>query len=233
MALRRMISRRGKPRLIRGVNGTNFVGAERELGECHNRLNHTKISDTVTQDGIQWVFNPPSAPHFGGVWERMVRSAKKALKVTLNGQLVDDETLLTLATEVEGLLNSRPFTHVSCVDPNDPEPLTSNHILIGRGNPNLSPDVFGSNDRCSRKRCRQAQFLTDHFWKRWLREYVPSLTERRKWKRSQPNVKPGDVVLVIDENAPRCQWNLGRVPQTFLWGDGQIRVPKFKQNEGQ
>ena len=148
-------------------------------------------------------------------------------------QVVDDETLLTLATEVEGLLNSRPFTHVSCVDPNDPEPLTSNHILIGRGNPNLSPDVFGSNDRCSRKRCRQAQFLTDHFWKRWLREYVPSLTERRKWKRSQPNVKPGDVVLVIDENAPRCQWNLGRVPQTFLWGDGQIRVPKFKQNEGQ
>ena len=84
MALRRMISRRGKPRLIRGVNGTNFVGAERELGECHNRLNHTKISDTVTQDGIQWVFNPPSAPHFGGVCQRMMRSAKMAFKVTLN-----------------------------------------------------------------------------------------------------------------------------------------------------
>ena len=120
MALRRMISRRGKPRLIRSDHGTNFVGAERELGECLDRLNHTKISDTLTQDGIQWVFNPPSAPHFGGVWERMVRSAKKALKVTLNGQLVDDETLLTLATEVEGLLNSRPLRHAS-VDPNDPE----------------------------------------------------------------------------------------------------------------
>ena len=82
MALRRMISRRGKPRFIRSDHGTNFVGAEKELGECLDRLNHTKFSDTLTQDGIQWVFNPPSAPHFGGVWERMVRSAKKALKVT-------------------------------------------------------------------------------------------------------------------------------------------------------
>ena len=66
MALRRMMARRGKPRNIYSDNGTNFVGAERELKECLDRMEQAKISDTLSQDGIQWFFNPPSAPLFGG-----------------------------------------------------------------------------------------------------------------------------------------------------------------------
>ena len=93
MALRRMMVRRGKLRNIYSDNGTNFVRAERELKECLDGMDQAKISDTLSQDRIQWFFNPPSAPHFGGVWERLVKSAKKALKITLNGQLVNDETL--------------------------------------------------------------------------------------------------------------------------------------------
>ena len=79
-------------------------------------MNQAKIPDTLSQDRIQWFFNPHSAPHLGGVWERLVKSATKALKITLNGQLVNDETLLTLMADVESLLNSQPLTHVS-VDP--------------------------------------------------------------------------------------------------------------------
>ena len=76
-------------------------------------MEQAKISDTLSQYGIQWFFNPPSAPHFGGVWERLVKSAKKALKITLNGQLVNDETLLTFMAETESLLN--PLTPVPAV----------------------------------------------------------------------------------------------------------------------
>ena len=123
MALRRMMARRGKPTNIYSDNGTNFVGAERELKECLDGMDQAGISDTLSQDRIQQFFNPPSAPHFGGVWERIVKSAKKALKITLNGQLVNDETLLTLMAEIESLLNSRPLTHVS-VDPQDLEAIT-------------------------------------------------------------------------------------------------------------
>ena len=65
MALRRMMARRGKPRHIYSDNGTNFVGAERELKECLDGMDQAKISDTLSQDIIQWFFNPPSAPHFG------------------------------------------------------------------------------------------------------------------------------------------------------------------------
>lgn len=166
-------------------------------------MDQAKISDTLSQDRIQWFFNPPSAPHFGGVWERLVKSAKKALKITLNGQLVNDETLLTLMAEIERLLNNRPLTHVS-VDPQDLEAITPNHFFIGRNSPNVPPDVFDERDLNSRKRWRQAQTLTDHFWRRWLCEYVPALTERRKWRtRSQTDAQIGDLVLVVEDNLPR------------------------------
>ena len=166
MALRGMMARRGKPRNIYSDNGTNFVGAGRELKECLDGMDQAKISDTLSQDRIQWFFNPPSAPHFGGVWERLVKSAKKALKITLDGQLVNDETLLTLKAEIESLLNSRPLIHVS-VHPRDLEATTPNYFLIRRNSPNVPPDVFDERDLNSRKRWRQAQKLTDHIWRRW------------------------------------------------------------------
>ena len=212
IALRRMMARRGKPRNIYSDNKTNFK--------------------PISQYGIQWFFNPPSAPHFGGVCERLVKSAKKALKITLNGQLVNDETLLTFMAETETLLNSRPLTHVS-VDPQDLEAITPNHFLIGRNSPNVPPDVFDERDLCSRKRWRQAQMLTDHFWRRWLCEYLPSLTERKKWRtRSQTDVQIGNLVLVVEDNLCRGRWNLGLVVKTFPGNDGLIRTVEVQTKQG-
>lgn len=139
--------------------------------------------------------------------------------------------------EVESLLNSRPLTHVS-VDPKDLEAITPNHFLIGRNSSNIPPDVFDERDLNSRKRWRQAQTLTDHFWRRWLREYVPALTEteivrRRKWRtRSQSDAQIGDAVLVVEDNLPRGRWNLGRVVKTFPGDDGLIRTVEVQTKQG-
>ena len=145
---------------------------------------------------------------------------------------MNDETLLTLMAEVESLLNSRPLTHVS-VDPQDLKAITPNHFLIGRNSPNVPPDVFDERDLNSRKRWRQAQTLTGHFWRRRLREYVPTLTEQRKWRtRSQTDAQIGDLVVVVEDNLPRGRWNLGRVVKTFPGDDGLIRTVKVQTKQG-
>ena len=60
MCLRWFIARRGKPTVIYSDNGTNFVRTNRELRECINDWNQDTIGSVFSQDGIQWVFNPPA-----------------------------------------------------------------------------------------------------------------------------------------------------------------------------
>ena len=66
-ALRRFVARRGPPSDIYSNNGTNFVGADRELKQSLQEWNQSQIADFLSQKGIQWHFNPPASPHFGGI----------------------------------------------------------------------------------------------------------------------------------------------------------------------
>lgn len=66
MAVRRMMARRGKAANIWWDNGTNFVGSERELRESLKRLDNERIVDQLSNERVQWHFNPPSSPYFGG-----------------------------------------------------------------------------------------------------------------------------------------------------------------------
>ena len=229
-ALNRFELRRGVPSSYHSDNGTNFVGAERELSECLARLDQTAIIGHLSRKQVNWHFNPPSAPHFGGVWERLVQSAKRALWFILNGRTLTDEVLLTTLIQVESLLNSRPLTYIS-VNPTDPEPLTPNHLLLGRANPNLPPDVFTERDLTAKKRWRTAQAISDHFWRRWMREYVPCLTERRKWLTGQKNLQVGDIVVIIDPDSPRGTWPIGKVTRVCI-GDNKVVRSAFVQTRG-
>ena len=140
-ALRRFIARRGPPSDIYSDNGTNFVGADRKLKQSLERWNQSQIADYLSQKDIQWHFNPPASPHFGEIWERLVQSCKKALKVVLHGQVVTDEVLETAFAETEALVNSRPLTEV-CSDDSGLQAITPNHFRISRANPMLPCGVF-------------------------------------------------------------------------------------------
>ena len=231
MCLRRFMARRGKPTVIYSDNGTNFVGANNELRECIDDWNQHKIGSVLSQEGIQWVFNPPAAPHMGGVWERLVRSCKKALNVVLQNQVLTDEVLQTAFAEVEWVVNSRPLTQVTS-DLDDLEALTPNHFLIGRGSLNLPPGIFVDKEISSRKRWRQAQVIANHIWNRWLREYLPGLITRKKWTQPTVNVKVGDLVLVVDRAASRGSWPLGRIVKVFPGLDSIVRSADVKTKFG-
>lgn len=119
---------------IRSDNGTNFVGAERELRKALAELNHERIQGALISDGVESRFNPPAGSHHGGAWERMIRTVKRVLNSVLHQQRLDDDGLQTVMCEVEAILNDRPITKLSD-DPNDLEPLTPNHLLLLKGKP--------------------------------------------------------------------------------------------------
>ncbi|XP_026331715.1 uncharacterized protein LOC113239063 [Hyposmocoma kahamanoa] len=135
MALRRMAARRGWPRVIYSDNGTNFRGADAELRAAMREWEPELREFALTQR-VDWRYIDPGAPNQGGAWERLVRSVKTALSVTLHDRAPKEEVLLTLLAEAEYTINARPLTHVS-VDPAEPEALTPNHFLLGQ--PNVLP----------------------------------------------------------------------------------------------
>lgn len=177
-ALRCFMPRKGYVKELHSDNGTNFVGAERKLKQAIEGWNLEQINDTLSLKGIKWTFNPPTGSHHGGAWERLIRSNKGVLNSTLRAQSLDEEELQTVLHE--SILNRRPLTKES-TDLNDLEALTPNHLLLLKTQPCLPPDLFHKEDSYARHRWRQVQYISDLFWKRWIKEYLPQLQERQKW----------------------------------------------------
>ena len=229
-ALRRFIARRGNIRELYSDNGTNFVGAEKELQKAIKEMNQSQIEKKLRQLDINWKFNPPTASNMGGAWERLVRTVRKVLSGLLqeHGTQLDRESFHTLICEVEAIVNSRPLTSFSG-DTKDSEPLTPSHILTGRTRVIAPPPgIFDRNDLYVRRRWRRVQYLANLFWSRWKNEFLLLQQQRQKWERPQRNMCQGDVVLIKDETGPRNTWPLGLVTSTETDKVGLVRVVMVK-----
>ena len=114
-SLRRFVNRRGCPRDCYSDCGTNFKGATTELKEfiAVLKTKEKEIKDFASSKNINWNFNPPSTPHMGGAWERLVKSVKEVMTAITKDTVLTDPQLLTLLTEVENIVNSRPLTPAS------------------------------------------------------------------------------------------------------------------------
>ena len=232
-ALRRFICRRGPVRQLRCDQGTNFVGAKRELKEAISELNDDHIRAELLRENCDWVkfkMNVPAASHMGGIWERQIRSVRNILTALLqnNGLQLDDESLRTLMCEAEAIVNSRPLSIDNLSDPDALSPLTPNHLLTMKSKVVLSPPGnFQSADKYCRKRWRRVQHLANEFWARWRKEFLLSLQQRQKWTRPRRDLCVDDVVLIKDENLPRNRWQLARVATTNQSADGRVRTVKL------
>ena len=225
-AYRRFISRRGPIRQLRCDRGTNFVGAKNELDS--ERIRQKLTSDDC--DYFEFKMNFPHASHMGGVWERMIRSARNALSSLLISQpcTLDDELLHTLLLEAEAIVNSRPLTYNSTTDVSS-EPLTPMQLLTLKSKEVFPPPgAFVKEDLYCRKRWRKVQYLATQFWRRWISEFIPTLQERKKWQGTEHNLKQGDIVLLVDENSERCRWPKGIVIEAFPSKDNLVRKVKIK-----
>ncbi|XP_050065529.1 uncharacterized protein LOC126554499 [Aphis gossypii] len=131
-ALRRFFARRGQSAHIHSDNGTNFHGASAELSRYYKEhcSNNKTVIESLATDGTEWHFNPPSAPHMGGLWKAAVKSTKHHLLRITGSAKLNFEELTTMLCQIEACLNSRPLTSQSS-DPESFAVLTPAHFLVG------------------------------------------------------------------------------------------------------
>jgi hypothetical protein len=235
-ALRRFVARRGSPTLLWSDHGTNFVGANSELKEMYEFLSRPgterAVADFCSHSGIEWRFIPEHAPHFGGLWEAAVKSAKTHLRRVVGEVKLTFEELSTLLAQIEACLNSRPLVPVNTPDEDGIEALTPGHFLIGRPLCAL-PDPSSSHRSLSLlKRWDLCQNLTRHFWKRWSAEYLTTLNKLSKWQNPTRNVEVGDIVVLKEDNLFPTKWPLARVSEIHKGKDGLVRVATVTTAKG-
>ena len=235
LTLRQFIGLYSKPKKLWTDNGTNFVGADRVLREAAQDLYESKgFQEYCKRMGIDWNFQPPKTPNFGGSHESLVKSIKKALYRALDLQaekknFPTENQLRTILYEISGLLNTRPLTYASS-DPEDFRPLTPADFLC---RPVYADYPAGDDsDPNPREMYQQVQRTVTLFWDIWKGLYLQTLSSRAKWNKKERNFTVGDYCMELDHNLPRGEWKTGRVVQVYPGADGLVRAVDFKTDTG-
>ncbi|UYV85011.1 hypothetical protein LAZ67_X004248 [Cordylochernes scorpioides] len=225
MALHRFICRRGRPEKIYSDNGTNFA----KLNRIFKRLDWTRIERETSIKRIQWIFIPPSAPWWGGFWERMVRTIKEMLIKMLGHRKLKYVQLQTALCEIESIINNRPLTYVS-EDDNDLKPLTPNEFLQN-GPESSFPEFENLKPEMLHTRYRELGQLKRELKQRFLKEYLGALIQKSE-NIDRRQLKVGDVVLIGQENLKRMFWPKGRIVNLIPGKDEIVRVAHVKTSTG-
>ena len=201
------------------------MGADAELRAVFTAAfaGSDRIQTALANDGVGWRFNPPAAPHFGGIWESAVKSVKHHLRRVIGDTSLTFEEMTTLLTQVEACLNSRPI-QVLTDDPDDLEALKPGHFLIGEP---LSAVPEPSLDQLSTSRLsrwQMIQHMRDSFWTRWSAEYLQQLQARSKGQKHQDPLEVNDLVLIKNEITSPTKWPLARIVAVHPGDAGRFRM---------
>lgn len=234
-AFKRFLSRRGPCKYLYSDNGKNFVASKAYLNELYKFLlsdeYYKSFSSELTKHRISWRMNPPTASHFGGIWESNIKSVKTLLFRVIGKQILSYEEMLTVLNQIEAVLNSRPLYLLSS-DPSEPNALTPSHFISTA--PLEFLPALNVSKECTSLVTRYSLMnsLVQSFWKRFRAEYLHNLQTREKWNTTCNPVSVGTIVLLNVENAPPLQWPLGIITKIYPGKDGVIRVAQVKTKAG-
>ncbi|XP_070515873.1 uncharacterized protein [Cardiocondyla obscurior] len=234
---KRFMSRRGRPECVYSDNGRTFVGADKQIKEMaefvRSETTEPIIREFLSERGINWKFIPPYAPHFGGLWEAAVKSAKTHLNRVVGQAHLTFEECTTVLCKIESILNSRPLAPLSA-DANDLSCITPGHFLVGAALCSFPvPDITHLPEG-RLVRWQRVEQLRQHFWKRWSEEYLHTLIQRTKWTASRGvPIAAGQLVLVQQPGLGPLQWILARVKETHPGADGVVRAATLTTGKGE
>ena len=218
-SLKRFIARRGVPQLFISDNATCFKNEE------------LRVSEELLLLKIKWNYIIEAAPWWGGFYERLVGSVKRALRKILFRATVTYEELQTIIAEVEGVLNSRPLCYSYSDDIE--EEITPSHLINGRRL--LTQHVINDNRILEldnqvklSKRMKYLKLLIDNLWERWKTEYLTQLREFQTIGKIVKQITEGEMVLVHDHKTKRNKWKLGKVVKLLTGPDNIPRAAVVK-----
>lgn len=231
-ALQRFTSRRGRCSDLYSDQGRNFIGCNNELRRIvKNHAHDCAVQDFCSTQHIQFHFQPPNSPHFGGIFESLVKQVKTHLYRIVGTHSLTFEDFYTILTRVEACLNSRPLVPLSS-NPNDFTALTPAHFLTMEPLTAIPEHDLRDINMTSLKRWNLIQAIHQAFWQRWHREYLHTLQTRAKWHVPVKDIAVGTlVVLKEDDLAPLC-WPLGRIVSATPGPDGLVRVVEVRTARG-
>ncbi len=221
LALSRAAERGVRPKLILSDNGGNFQAAQQLQGEVWQLLKGARAEREAAFPMVEWKFNPPYASHWGGVFERLIGSAKRALLHALPATArFTAEQLRTAFALAEGALNARPLAYVAGGD-EELAPLTPNHFLYGSASRPLYVVPHCPN-RMLARRWLLVQEAGAVFWERLQKEIRPFLQAQNKESTAGRDLQVGDVVTFMHPT-DRGRWPLSRISATWPGQDGRVR----------
>ena len=214
MALRRFAGIRGWPQKIFSDPGSQLTCADKEIKDA--------LFKTGSENGMQWIIGTPDSPWHQGPVESLIKTVKRALKLSINEQRLSATELLTVFTEAANLVNERPLGTLPELGSNL-NVLTPNCLLLGRAT-SCNPNVWQGEDLRLKSRHHLVSSIVNQFWNHWLELFAPSLVFQQKWHERQRDIKTNDVVLLLDKNSLRGEYRLALVTQTHPGKDGKVRT---------
>ena len=256
----RFLSRRGLHcKCLCSDQGTNFIGTYTEFKKLMKRCDVANVvpnyaaqlnkldRDCVLQCmlrkcvDVKWHFNVPKTPHAGGGWERTIRTIKYVTAAILHNGLNNlpalkcrapsDFELLSIMCENEAVLNCRPLTKLnSSVE--DWRVLTPMSLHTGNLDPAAPVTEFIKADMY-RRSYKYVVAVSEQFYDRWLAMYLLWLQIRHRWREVKPNLKVGDLVLLLESKTKeRRDFPKAIVVKTFPDAHAHVRQVTVRLADG-
>ena len=202
--------------------------------------------DFTYKTAVFSMFNIISLPYYSpgieSTWERMIKTIKSCLYKTIGRAKVNYFDLLTILSDIQLAINSRPLTY-RCSSDSTLEIITPNCFLNNEGKSNL---VINTNNKGILENgpptqsdvvlsLKEREETIQKFKDLYYYEYLLSLRETCKDLYDvefENKINVNDVVLVKNNLKPKIYWKLARVIKLFPGDDEKVRIAEVKLGNG-
>ena len=222
--LKRLIARRGRPKIIYSDNAKTFKAGAKLL---HKINKDEKWHTYLSEEQIVWKFNLPRAPWWGGQFERLIVLTKESLYKSIGRSQLTYSELEEILLEVEINMNNRTLTYVE--DDIQFNVLTPNSMILGRDVRQIDDTAIDETENWT-KRQRYVNRCKENAWKRWRNEYLVALREKHNLnhKNKTKRIEVGDIVMIKGESKNRGNWKIGKISDIYPGKDGIVRAVQIR-----